>query len=250
MTSCVQACCLLLRGKVYIQIGDNFPRLVGNSSRLSVSHTISNDEPLDGSLGICDPIDAVNFDLNIKCVDLQNIQLGFQAEQTDNDSESIVETINLPDVLNPGDLIPFQEMADIRSVSAVVDWLNTVSGQKFRKGIEYEVTPAGLEILKCVIPPTISPTNKILTLKYKSIETVRSDVGQFDIEDAKLIYVGVNAFDESPAILTIPQIRFDPIDNFDFINDVEAEINISGSVIPQNTSPKWYSLTRPSTKGC
>lgn len=247
---CEPACCLLLRGSVYLQVGDALPRLIGNSSRLGISHAKSNIVPLDGSLAsACDPYDAMKVNLSIKCCDLQNILLGLQGTGSQNASTQYTEVHDLPDVLQPGDLIPFEFVADVNTIKVNLDWLVTSTSQKFREGIEYETTNVGIEIKRCVYVPNTAPSNKQLTVKYKSIGSSETWAGEGSLEDAKLIYRGTNGFDGTPAILTIPKIRFEPMDGFEFISDTEAEIVITGDIIPQTTSPKWYSLVRPSF-GC
>ena len=247
--NCEQACCLLLRGKVYIQAAGELPRLVGNSSRLGLAHVKSTVVPLDGSAFACDPFDGMTVNLSLKCIDLSNLRLGLHGQGAQKPSSKHTEIFALPSILNPGDLLPFTFVADTKTVKIELDWLNTNNGQKFRTGIEYDVTDVGIEILRCVYVPQIAPSNSQMTVTYTSIDAVETMAGEGGQRDVKLIYKGANGFDGSPAILVVPQVRFDPIDNIEMISDSEMEIVISGDIIPQSTSPKWYSLVRPSY-GC
>jgi hypothetical protein len=214
-----------------------------------VSHVKSDYEPLDGTLELCESIEGVRVDLSIKCIDRENLLLGLHGSAVEIDAEKHTQEFTLPEVLNPGDLLMFDHLADVTTVVAEVDWLVTPTGQTWRRGWDYAVNEIGIEILRCIYVPDLAPSNSVLTVNYKCIDATKTMAGEGSRQDVKLIYKGVNAFDGTAAILVIPQVRFDPVDSFEFITSSEGEIAIQGAAIPQSSSPRWYSLTRPQT-GC
>ena len=225
-------CCVFYRGTVYLRaIGDAAYRPVGNSSQFRIEHDAPQYAALNGDLDEdCCAYEAVTAQLALRCFDTTNLLLGFAGAETKSAATVVTDTINVTSAVNPGDLLPFSKIADTTTVVAT----------GLPSDFSYTVTPHGLIAKTCIAG--IGP----IQISYTSLKSSTSGVGEACETIYECMYIGTNAFDGSSVIVKIPQVKWRSVTSFDWIgaNADAAEMLLEGTLLPNASSPTWYSITR------
>jgi hypothetical protein len=230
-------CCVLYRGKVYLRAHDEeFPRLVGNSSQLRLSHVEDGLTLLDGSqTQQCSGLIGVNVAMTLRCVGDANLALAKQGQIAQTSGTTVTKTFTYGSDVNPGSFLAFDTLADAATVT-----ITASSGLDLVVGCYVEIGTAGLDVLRCI------SGSGTITVTYTSLDSIATSAGEDVAKDYELIYHGTNAFDMRPAVLRVPRVRFSLTDSFDWINTNEVgALALQGAVRPTGTSGKhWYTITR------